>query len=84
MPHLEDPEGLEETVAQYRTTGESMGGVELFPTSVTIDGDTAAVTYDLLFGGTPIYPDLSGDAVLRDGTWMITRNMFCATMASAR
>ena len=83
-PYIEDPEGLEESVAQYQETGTSMGGVELAPTSVMIDGDTAEVIYDLLFGGTPTYPGLSGDAVLRDETWKITRDMFCAMMASAR
>lgn len=83
-PYIEEPAGLEETVAQYQETGASMGGVELAPTSVTIDGETADVTYDLLFGGTPTYPDLTGDAVLRDATWKITREMFCLMMASAR
>lgn len=83
-PHIDDPSGLEQTVADYQETGESMGGVELAPTSVTINGDTADVTYDLLFGGTPTYPDLTGDAVLIDDTWKITREMFCAVMASAR
>ncbi len=83
-PYLDDPTGLEETVAKYQETGESMGGVELAPTSVVINGDSADVTYDLLFGGTPTYPDLTGDAVLIDGTWKITRDMFCAMMASAR
>ena len=84
VPYLEEPEGLEETVAMYQETGESMGGVALAASSVTINDDTADVTYDLLFGGTPTYPDLSGDAVLRDGVWKITRAMFCAMMASAR
>ncbi len=84
VPYLEEPDGLEETVAMYQETGESMGGVALAASSVTINGDTADVTYDLLFGGTPTYPDLSGDAVLRDGTWKITRDMFCAMMGSAR
>ena len=83
-PYIDDPEGLEQTVADYQETGESMGGVELAPTSVTINGDTADVIYDLLFGGTPTYPDLTGDAVLADDTWKITREMFCAMMASAR
>jgi len=83
-PYIDDPEGLEQTVADYQETGESMGGVALAPKAVTIDGDTADVTYDLLFGGTPTYPDLSGDAVRIDETWKITREMFCAMMASAR
>lgn len=83
-PYLVDPSGLEATVAEYQATGESMGGVALAPTSVTIAGDLADVTYDLLFGGTPTYPDLSGDSVLVDDTWKITREMFCGMMASAR
>ncbi len=83
-PYIDDPSDLEQTVADYQENGESMGGVELAPTSVTINGDTADVTYDLLFGGTPAYPDLTGDAVLIDDAWKITRDMFCAMMASAR
>jgi hypothetical protein len=84
VPYLVEPEGLEETVSQYQQTGDAMGGVELAPSAVTINGETAEVTYDLLFGGTPTYPDLVGDAVLIDETWMITRDMFCGMMASAR
>lgn len=83
-PYIDDPTGLEQTVADYQETGESMGGVALAPASVTINGDTADVKYDLLFGGTPTYPDLTGDAVLIDDTWKVTRVMFCAMMASAR
>jgi len=83
-PYLVDPTGLEETVAQYEATGESMGGVELAPNAVTIDGDVAEVQYDFLIGGTPTYPDLSGDAVLLGGVWKVTREMFCGIMTSAR
>jgi hypothetical protein len=83
-PYIVDPTGLEETVATYQETGESMGGIALAPTTVTIDGEVAEVQYDLLFGGTPTYTDLSGDAVLLDGVWMVTREMFCGMMTSAR
>jgi hypothetical protein len=83
-PYLVDPEGLEDTVLEYQKTGESMGGVALVPSAVTINGETADVSYDLLFGGSPTYPDLSGDAVLVDEEWKITREMFCGMMASAR
>ena len=84
VPYLVDPSGLEDTVAKYQETGVSMGGVALAPSAVTINGDVAEVIYDLLFGGTPTYPDLTGDAVLIDDTWKITRDMFCGMMASAR
>ena len=83
-PLIDDPAGLEDTVAKYSKTGESMGGVGLVATSISISGDTAEVTYDLLFGGNPTYPDLTGDAIRVDGTWVVTREMFCSIMASAR
>jgi hypothetical protein len=84
VPYLVDPDGLEETVLEYQKTGESMGGVSLAATKITVSGTVAEVIYDFLFGGTPTYPDLSGDAILVDGTWMITREMFCSIMTSAR
>jgi hypothetical protein len=83
-PLIDDPVGLEETVAEYGKTGTSMGGVALVAKDITVSGDTATVSYDLLFGGTPTYPDLTGDAVRTDGRWLITRKMFCSVMASAR
>ena len=84
VPYLVDPAGLEDTVEQYQATGDAMGGVELSPNAVTIDGEVAEVLYDLLFGGTPTYPDLIGDAVLVDDVWKVTREMFCEMMTSAR
>jgi len=83
-PLIDDPSGLEETVLKYQETGESMGGVSLVATKITVEGDIATVIYDFLFGGTPTYPDLTGDAVLVDGTWKISRTMFCSIMGSAR
>ena len=84
VPYIDDPTGLEETVATYLTTGESMGGIGVLPTAVTIDGDTAVVFYDLLFGGNPTYPDLTGPAVKTADGWKITREGFCSLMSSAR
>ncbi len=83
-PYIDDPSGLEGTIAEYLKTGESMGGIGVLPTAVVIDGDTAVVTYDLLFGGNPTYPDLTGDAVKTADGWKITRAGFCSLMSSAR
>lgn len=83
-PLIDDPDGLEDTVAKYEEAGEAMGGVSLVAKKITVSGDVADVIYDFLFGGTPTYPDLEGDAVLVDGTWKITREMFCSIMTSAR
>jgi len=83
-PYIEDPSGLEDTVAQYLATGESMGGIGVSVSAVVIDGETAVATYDLLFGGNPTYPDLSGPAVKTADGWKITRRAFCSLMSSAR
>jgi hypothetical protein len=83
-PFIDDPSGLAETVAKYLSTGESMGGIGVAVTGVNIDGDTAKVTYDLLFAGNPTYPGLTGDAVKTAEGWKITRAGFCSLMSSAR
>jgi hypothetical protein len=82
--YIDDPTGLEETIAKYLETGESMGGIGVLPTAVSIDGDTADVTYDLLFGGNPSYRDITGEAVKTPEGWKITRAGFCSLMGSAR
>jgi len=84
VPYIDDPSGLEETIAKYLETGQSMGGIGVLPTAVVIDGDTAVVTYDLLFGGNPTYPDLTGEAIKSAEGWQITRAGFCSLMSSAR
>ena len=67
-----------------KTRLESFGGIALEPVAVVIEGDRAEVTYDVLFGGTVTYSNLSGDAVMIDGVWMVSRDRFCGFMASAR
>jgi hypothetical protein len=84
VPYLVEPEGLEDTVAEYAETGEQFGGVSVEATGVSIDGDAAVISYSLLFGGNPTYTDLRGDAVRTDAGWQITRAMFCSLMTSAR
>ena len=84
VPHLENAAQLESTVTAYAETGASFGGVSLEPTAVSIDGDVAAVTYDVLFGGSAAYSDLSGAMQLVDGVWVVGRDTFCGFMASAR
>jgi iron complex transport system substrate-binding protein len=61
-----------------------MGGIQLTPTNTVIDGETATVTYDVLFAGNPAYQDQTGTLSLVDGVWVVSREEFCAFMASAR
>jgi hypothetical protein len=83
-PFIEDSADLEDTVAQYNATGEMMSGIGVMPLEVTIDGDTAVVTYQLLFGGSPSYSPQTGEAIKLDDTWKVTREAFCALMTLAR
>ena len=84
VPHLENAAQLESTIAAYADTGMSFGGVSLEPTAVAIDGDVANVTYNVLFGGSAAYSDLSGDMQFVDGVWVVSRDTFCGFMSSAR
>jgi hypothetical protein len=54
------------------------------PSAVAVDGDTATVIYDVLFGGTAADEDLTGTMSMVDGTWVVSRTELCSFMASAR
>lgn len=83
-PLIDDPAGLESTVENYNIAGEGVGGILLEAKEVGVDGDAAAVIYDLLFAGNPFQPNQEGDAVRNDGTWQVTREFFCSIMTLAR
>ena len=83
-PYLENAPQLQSTIVAYAETGVQFGGVSLEPTAATIDGDTATILYDVLFGGAAAYSDLSGDMQMIDGVWVVSRDTFCGFMASAR
>ena len=81
---LPDVADLASTIEAYAAAGDGMGGITMDVTAVVVDGDTATVTYDVLFGGNPQYSDLSGTLVLAGDAWTVTRDEFCSFMASAR
>lgn len=83
-PHLQDAAALEASNTAYAETGERMNGISLEPTSATVDGDVAVVTYNVLFAGNAAYEDLTGEIMLVDGTWMATRDAYCGFLATAR
>jgi iron complex transport system substrate-binding protein len=83
-PHLEDADALASTIEGYAEAGSMMGGISLAPTDVTVDGDVATITYDVLFGENPAYGDQTGELTLVDGVWTVSREEFCGFMASAR
>ncbi len=81
---IEDADALRETIETYTTAGDAMGGISLAPTAVTVDGDTATITYDVLFGENPAYTALEGEMTRVDGVWTVDRDEFCSFMASTR
>ena len=82
--HLADAEALRPTVEAYSAAGGRFGGIKLVPTAVAINGDQAAVTYDVLFGTTTQYRALKGEALREGSAWKVSREEFCSFMASAR
>ena len=67
--------------------GGEGGGPEpstLSTTSTLPAGDTATVTYDVMFGESAAYTSLTGEITNVDGTWTVSRPEFCSFMASAR
>ena len=81
---IADAEALRPTIDAYTPAGEAVGGIRLVPTAVEISGDTATVTYDVEFAGQPAYQDQTGTVQRVDGSWQVSREEFCAFMASAR
>jgi len=82
--HMEDADALQGTVESYTEAGSAMGGISLVPTVVAIDGDSATLTYDVMFGEETAYTALEGEMTLVDGVWVVSREEFCSFMASAR
>lgn len=82
--YVEDAAALRSTIDAYTAAGDAMGGITLVPTDVVVTGDTAVVTYDVMFGDTAAYTALQGEIALVDGTWTVSRMEFCGFMASAR
>ena len=81
---IDDPTGLEDTVARYLEQGDTFGGIEVVASSVEISGDEATVLYDLYFGGNPTYPNLEATAIKSADGWKVPVGVFCGLMASAR
>ena len=62
---IADAEALRPTIEAYTPAGEVVGGITLEPTDVVITGDTAAITYKVLFAGTSPYPEQEGTVAAR-------------------
>ncbi|GCD99581.1 hypothetical protein [Embleya hyalina] len=53
-------------------------------TAVKIDGDTAAVTFDILLAGAPALPGQNGKAVKQDGTWKVSLGTVCTLVGALK
>ena len=81
---LAEPDVVRTAAEAYAKAGSAMGGISLKPTAVAIQGDAATVTYDVLFGGTAAYKDLSKPIARVEGRWVVATKEFCAFLSSAR
>ena len=62
-----------------------MLGISAVVTEVTIDGDTATISYVLHFNGVEApYGELEGFLIRVDGGWLIPREAYSAFQVQAR
>ncbi|MEM7287893.1 MAG: ABC transporter substrate-binding protein [Actinomycetota bacterium] len=83
-PHLENADALQASNEAYMAGADGVGGIGLEPTNVVVEGDTATVTYNVLFGENPAYSDLTRTISLVDGVWVVSEADYCDFLASAR
>ncbi|MFJ9455750.1 hypothetical protein ACIRST_11795 [Kitasatospora sp. NPDC101447] len=61
-----------------------VGQVQAKVTDVSfVDASTATVTYSLSLQGTVVEPSASGQAVLENGTWKVSRSTLCGLLTQA-
>lgn len=82
--YLVEPEALRTASDGYTKAGSSMGGISLKPTATRVNGSTATITYDVLFGPTAAYQNLSKTIDKVGDTWKVSMATFCAFLSSAR
>jgi len=68
----------------YVGAAGAVGGIAVEPTDVAVNGDTATVTYRVLFAGNEMYRDLSMDVTKVGEAWVVPTDAFCGFLASAR
>ena len=61
-----------------------MGGISLEPTAAEIEGGSATATYYVLFSGTTACEGQVGMLERVDGNWVVSREVYCGFLASAR
>jgi hypothetical protein len=81
---IEDGESHRADHDGYVAAAEQVGGITVEPTDVAAEGDTATVTYRVLFAGTEAYADLTMEVTRVDGEWVVPSDAFCGFLASAR
>jgi len=83
-PYLEGSDSLESSNEAYMNGALTMGGISLVPKSAVVEGETATITYDVMFGENAAYEDLTRDVLLVDGLWTVSSEDYCDFLASAR
>lgn len=83
-PFIENAEALRATIEAYPAAADVVGGITSTVTSVTIDGESAAITYTLAFNGTEQpYGELPATLVNVDGSWIVPQAEYCGFQGQA-
>ena len=84
-PFIEDAEALRATIEHYPAAADVVMGISAEVANVSIDGETAAITYVLSFNGVDAgYGELDATMALLNGAWVVPTDEYCAFQAQAR
>ena len=82
--HLASSDELAPAGQAFAEAGASFGGIRLVPNEVVVDGVTATVTYDVIFGENVAFSGRVGRMSQFGGVWTVSQTQFCAVMTSLR
>jgi iron complex transport system substrate-binding protein len=81
---LAEPDVVKAAAEAYTKAGSAMGGITLKPTAAAITGDSATITYDVLFGSAVAYQSLTKTINRVNGNWVVPTTVFCEFLTAAR
>ncbi|WP_436773692.1 hypothetical protein [Yinghuangia sp. YIM S09857] len=73
---IQDAEGIAPLLNEL-LANPALGTASIKVNNVAVNGDKAQVTFDVIVGGAPFYPNQTGDAVKVDGKWLVGKKTVC-------
>ncbi|MEU8132568.1 hypothetical protein [Streptodolium elevatio] len=73
---IQDAAGIAPLLDQL-LANPALGTASIKVNDVAVSGDKAVVSFDVIVGGAPFYPNQKGEAVKQDGKWLVGKKTVC-------